>query len=201
MAPWLIIAGFCIGWLGLLTFSFKISLNHNQLRELTINLQPIPSFLPDEDCIHSDCRSTTPCNWTTLLFLIGTDHAQKTQLFYCYVRVYWGSRVITTQPAHWRAGSCLTTVSAWSTIKTPLFYFWPNVCLNVFTEPFRSTGSVRHSMIKGWGSKAREYREIVADRWKDTEVTEKYWYECRGNYTQWVHKAFFTFLHANLEFL
>jgi hypothetical protein len=37
MAPWLIMRGFLIGWLDLLTPSFTTSLNHNQLQQLTIN--------------------------------------------------------------------------------------------------------------------------------------------------------------------
>jgi hypothetical protein len=42
MAPRLIITS-CE--MDLLTFSFTVSLNHNQLQELTINLQPNPSFM------------------------------------------------------------------------------------------------------------------------------------------------------------
>jgi hypothetical protein len=52
-------SGFCTGWLDLLTTSFTITRNHNQLQELTINLQPNPSFLTAEDPLHSHFRSTT----------------------------------------------------------------------------------------------------------------------------------------------
>jgi hypothetical protein len=41
--------GFWIGWLDLLAASFTITRNHNQLQEVTINLQPNPSSLSDED--------------------------------------------------------------------------------------------------------------------------------------------------------
>jgi hypothetical protein len=51
--------GFWIGWLDLLTASSTISRNHNQLQELTINLQPNPSSLTAEDSLHSRFRSTT----------------------------------------------------------------------------------------------------------------------------------------------
>jgi hypothetical protein len=53
----------------------------------------------------------TPTKLRWLLYPLGTDHPQKTQPFYCCVRVCWGSRVIATQLLHWRAG-CLATDSA-----------------------------------------------------------------------------------------
>jgi hypothetical protein len=49
--------GFWIGWLNLLTVSFTITRNHNQLQEITINLQPYPSSLTAEDSPHSRSRS------------------------------------------------------------------------------------------------------------------------------------------------
>jgi hypothetical protein len=42
---------------------------------------------------------STELRW--LLYPLGTDHAQKTQLFYYCMRVFWGSHVIATQPVHW----------------------------------------------------------------------------------------------------
>jgi hypothetical protein len=51
--------GFWIRWLDLLTSSSAVSLNHNQLQSLTINLQPNTSFLTEEDPLHSCSRSTT----------------------------------------------------------------------------------------------------------------------------------------------
>jgi hypothetical protein len=49
--------GFWVGWLDLLTTSFTISFNHNQLQQLKINLQPKPSSLTAEDSPHSHSRS------------------------------------------------------------------------------------------------------------------------------------------------
>jgi hypothetical protein len=51
--------GFWIGYLHLLTPSFTITRNHNQLLELTIDLQPNPSSWTAEDSPHSRSRSTT----------------------------------------------------------------------------------------------------------------------------------------------
>jgi hypothetical protein len=45
--------------LDVLTASFTITRNHNQLQELTINLQPNPSSSTAEDSVHSRCHSTT----------------------------------------------------------------------------------------------------------------------------------------------
>jgi hypothetical protein len=45
--------GFWIGWLDLMTASFTITRNRDQLQELTINLQPNSSSLTDEDSPHS----------------------------------------------------------------------------------------------------------------------------------------------------
>jgi hypothetical protein len=69
--------GFWIGWLDLLTTSFTISLNHNQLQELTISLQPNPSSLTAEDSLHSRSRSPTHSNSTTLT-LISSQHGPRT---------------------------------------------------------------------------------------------------------------------------
>jgi hypothetical protein len=57
----------------------------------------------------------TPTEQRWFLYPLGTDHAQKTQIFYFCVRVCWGSHVIATQPVHWRASCCLATVSARNT--------------------------------------------------------------------------------------
>jgi hypothetical protein len=108
--------GFWIGWLDLLTSSFTISLNHNQLQEFAINLQPNTSSFTDEEApllILVLRLSPTELRW--LLYPLSTDHAQKTQLFYCCMRFCWGSHVIATQPVHWRAGCCLPTASARTT--------------------------------------------------------------------------------------
>jgi hypothetical protein len=51
--------GFWIGWLDLLTPSCTVSLNHSQLHEFTIHLQPNPSYLTAEDSLHSCSRPTT----------------------------------------------------------------------------------------------------------------------------------------------
>jgi hypothetical protein len=51
--------GFWIGWLDLLTASFTITRNHNQLQYPTINLQPNSSSLTAEDSLHSRSSSTT----------------------------------------------------------------------------------------------------------------------------------------------
>jgi hypothetical protein len=48
--------GFWIGWFDLLTISFTITCNHNQLQDLTINLLPNPSSLTPEDSLR--CTST-----------------------------------------------------------------------------------------------------------------------------------------------
>jgi hypothetical protein len=50
---------FWIKWLHLSTPCIKMSLNHNQLQELTINLQSNPSSLTAEYSLHSRSRSTT----------------------------------------------------------------------------------------------------------------------------------------------
>jgi hypothetical protein len=49
--------GFWIGLLNLLTPSIKISFNHNQLQQITANLQPNPSSLTAEGPLHSHSRS------------------------------------------------------------------------------------------------------------------------------------------------
>jgi hypothetical protein len=72
------INGFWIEWMRLLTAYFTITRNRNQLQELTINLQPNPSSLTDEDSIHSRSRSMTPSNWTTLT-LISSRHGPRTE--------------------------------------------------------------------------------------------------------------------------
>jgi hypothetical protein len=68
--------GFWIGWLDLLTPSVTISLNRNQLQELTLNLQPNPSSSTAEDSPHS--RSTILYNWTTLT-LMSSRHGPHTE--------------------------------------------------------------------------------------------------------------------------
>jgi hypothetical protein len=54
----------------LLTPSLTISLNHNQLQELTINLQPKPSSLTAKDSLHSHSRSPTTAGFGTQLSYI-----------------------------------------------------------------------------------------------------------------------------------
>jgi hypothetical protein len=51
--------GFWIGWLDLLTASFAITRNHNQLQELTINLQPSPSSMTAYNSLNSDWTAST----------------------------------------------------------------------------------------------------------------------------------------------
>jgi hypothetical protein len=54
--------GFWIGWLDLLTSSCTIVLNHNQLQEIALDLQPNRSSLTAEDLPHSrsHCRTLLP---------------------------------------------------------------------------------------------------------------------------------------------
>jgi hypothetical protein len=61
--------GFWIGWLDLLTASFTVTHNHNQLQELAINLQSNPCSLTVEDSLHSGSRSTTDFWFTTGLLI------------------------------------------------------------------------------------------------------------------------------------
>jgi hypothetical protein len=70
--------GFWMRWLHLLTHSRAISLNHNQLQEVIINLQPNPSSLTDENSTQSSSRSTTHSNWTTLT-LTSSRHGPGTE--------------------------------------------------------------------------------------------------------------------------
>jgi hypothetical protein len=55
-----------------------ISLNHNQLQEIIINLHPSPSSLTAEDPLHSTSRSKTHSNGTTLT-LISSRHGPRTE--------------------------------------------------------------------------------------------------------------------------
>jgi hypothetical protein len=100
---------FWIGWLDLLTASLTISRNHNQLQPFFLDFRELApcsfSFYYSLDCL-----SWTKRRW--LVYPLGRDHAQKTQLFYFCVCVCWGSHVITTQPVNWPAGCCLATISA-----------------------------------------------------------------------------------------
>jgi hypothetical protein len=59
--------GSWIGWLDLLTASFTITRNHNQLQELIIFSRTLLPWLP-----------TTPSNWTTLN-LISSRHGPRTE--------------------------------------------------------------------------------------------------------------------------
>jgi hypothetical protein len=105
-----------------------------------------PVIPPGTGCTHTHTHARTSHSpllrpdclyWPTelrwLLYPLGTDHAQKTQLFYCCEHVCWVSHPSATQPVHWRAGCCLATVYVRTTYKTPLLYCWPRVCLNTFT--------------------------------------------------------------------
>jgi hypothetical protein len=58
------------------------------------------------DSLTDSVSYSTELRW--LVYPLGTDLSQKTQLFRCCVR----SHVIATQPVHWRVGCCLATVSA-----------------------------------------------------------------------------------------
>jgi hypothetical protein len=60
---------FWVGWLDLLTPSCTGSLIHNQLQELTINLQPNPSSLTVEDSPPSHSRSMIGFWFTTGLLI------------------------------------------------------------------------------------------------------------------------------------
>jgi hypothetical protein len=70
--------GLWIRWLDLLTASFAITRNHNQLQELAINLQPNPSSLTAEISLHSLSLSTAHSNWSTLT-LISFRHGPHTE--------------------------------------------------------------------------------------------------------------------------
>jgi hypothetical protein len=73
---------FWIGWLHLLTPSFTVSVNHNQLKELSVNHQSNPSSLTAEDSrFHSTTdfwlttgllmsRGRVPMRWIFLIYLI-----------------------------------------------------------------------------------------------------------------------------------
>jgi hypothetical protein len=77
--------GFWIGWLDLLTPSFTITSNHNQLQEFTVNLQPNPSSLTAEDSLHSRSRSTTDfCQSRSHV----TTGSQSASLFWCQAPIW-----------------------------------------------------------------------------------------------------------------
>jgi hypothetical protein len=134
MAPWRIIKGSglddCIYW-QLLLQSLVITISYKNSQ--SIFSRTLLPWLPKTRSILVLALRLPPTELRWLLYPLGTDHAQKTQLFYSYVRVCWGSHVIATEQVHRRAGCCVATISAWSTQKTPLLYCCLLVCLNVFT--------------------------------------------------------------------
>jgi hypothetical protein len=106
-----LITGVWIRWLDLLTACFTTTRNHNQS-------SPEPFFL--------DCRGLVPFTvsfydspdffFNRIFMSFGTDHLQRTQFFYCCVRIcWWCSHVIATQPVHWCVCCCLATVWARTT--------------------------------------------------------------------------------------
>jgi hypothetical protein len=102
--------GFWIGWLD---WHLLCTINYNGSQ--TIFSRTLLPLLRRTRPILVLVRWLTPTELRWLLYPLGTDRAQKTQLFYCCLHLCWGSHVIFTQPVHWRAGCCLATVSVRTT--------------------------------------------------------------------------------------
>jgi hypothetical protein len=98
--------GFLIGCLDLLTASFTITLNHNQLQKLTLNLQPNTYFWTAADSLHSRSRSRSHSHST------ADFSASESELLY-YWRYTANEYVLATSPLR---------------LKTSNFIFQVNTC-------------------------------------------------------------------------
>jgi hypothetical protein len=82
VAAWLIITGSGLDDWIYYRLLCRIYLNHNQLQELAISLQPNPSSLTAEDSPHSRSRSTTHSNWTTQTLSRHGPRTENTALLF-----------------------------------------------------------------------------------------------------------------------